>query len=70
MNAIYTSTPNALYAFNFDLNELCRICGTSSNDLNSMFDDNGSAYDFSAKINEYLPIRVSYSNVLVTFFPL
>lgn len=45
-------------AYKFDLQDLCRICGTTSNDLNSMFDDNGSAYDFASKINEYLPITV------------
>lgn len=46
--------------FNYDdLHELCRICGTASNDLNSLFDDNGSSYDFSSKVNEYLPITVS-----------
>lgn len=49
---------NGLYTYKFDLQDLCRICGTTSNDLNSMFDDNGSAYDFASKINEYLPITV------------
>lgn len=55
------------YAFNttsifyYDgLHELCRICGRASNDLNSLFDDNGSSYDFSSKVNEYLPITVSF----------
>lgn len=64
MNTIYTSPANALYAFNFELQDLCRICGASSDELNSMFDDNGSAYDFSSKINEYLPIRVRKSDFL------
>lgn len=64
MNTIYTSSANALYAFNFELQDLCRICGASSDELNSMFDDNGSAYDFSSKINEYLPIRVRKSDFL------
>lgn len=51
---------NGLYSFKFNLQDLCRICGTTSNDLNSMFDDDsGSAYDFASKINEYLPITVS-----------
>lgn len=64
MNTIYTSPANALYAFNFELEDVCRICGASSDELNSMFDDNGSAYDFSSKINEYLPIRVRKSDFL------
>lgn len=67
MNNIYTTASNALYAFSYDLNELCRICGSASNDLNSLFDDNGSAYDFSSKINEYLPITVSQMHLHITF---
>ncbi|XP_055302360.1 zinc finger protein 808-like isoform X2 [Sitodiplosis mosellana] len=56
---------NGIYSFKFDLQDLCRICGTTSNDLNSMFDDDsGSAYDFASKINEYLPITVRKSDYL------
>lgn len=56
---MYQSGANALYAFNLiDFQDLCRVCGNPSNNLNSMFDDHGCAYDFSSKINVYLPITV------------
>lgn len=60
---MYPSGANALYAFNLiDFQDLCRVCGNSSNNLNSLFDDHGCAYDFSSKINVYLPITVCIHN--------
>lgn len=56
---MYQSGANALYAFNLiDFQDMCRICGSPSNNLNSLFDDHGCAYDYSSKINVYLPITV------------
>lgn len=56
---MYPSGASALYAFNLiDFQDLCRVCGNPSNNLNSLFDDHGCAYDFSSKINVYLPITV------------
>lgn len=64
----YSNTGNAAYAFNLiDIHDLCRVCGNSSINLNSLFDDDGSAYDFSSKINVYLPISVQFRYLINTY---
>lgn len=61
MNGLQSGA-NAMYAYSIiDFQELCRVCGNSSHNLNSLFDDHGCSYDFSSKINVYLPITVRLS---------
>lgn len=58
MNGLQSGA-NAMYAYNLiDFQDLCRVCGNPSHNLNSLFDDHGCSYDFSSKINVYLPITV------------
>lgn len=63
MNLIPTPASLAL-GFNVveQIRDLCRVCESPSNNLNSIFDDHGCAYDLSSKMNAYLPIKVSLTN--------
>lgn len=48
-----------------DINDLCRICGsTSDSPLIPIYDENGLAEDLASKIMLYLPIKVSEEDAL------
>lgn len=55
MEDIDTDQPN-----NIELQNYCRTCGTSTDELISIFDDEGLGYELNIKISTYLHLQVSF----------
>lgn len=49
------------YRNNIDLQNYCRTCGNSTDELISIFDDEGLGYELNIKISTYLHLQVSFN---------
>lgn len=55
MEDIDTDQPNDI-----ELQNYCRTCGTSTDELISIFDDEGLGYELNIKISTYLHLQVKF----------
>lgn len=49
------------YRNNINLQNYCRTCGNSTDELISIFDDEGLGYELNIKISTYLHLQVSFN---------